>query len=158
MRCALGRREVKSSITGGRVRRDVKKEWFTGPTVLRDVGGPAGYTDHGIYHVTFRGSRTKLHRHGGSQILIGTGGRGSLETYERLARRGRGFSMRKTGTQKLAKGDIVHIPAGVLHAHGSSGKGDFSHIALNVSGRPGAPYRTWWYESDFESLATGLIS
>ena len=153
----LGKTAVKSTITGGRVRRDVKKQWFTGPTVLRDVGGPAGFKEHGIFHVTFRGSRTKLHRHGGSQILIATGGRGSLDTYERLAKRAGGFSIRRSSSQKLAKGDIVHIPAGALHTHGSSGRGEFSHIALNVSRRPGAPYRTWWYESDFESFASGLI-
>ena len=153
----LGKTAVKSTITGGRVRRDVKKQWFTGPTVLRDVGGPAGFKEHGIFHVTFRGSRTKLHRHGGSQILIATGGRGSLDTYERLAKRAGGFAIRRSSSQKLAKGDIVHVPAGALHTHGSSGRGEFSHIALNVSRRPGAPYRTWWYESDFESFASGLI-
>ena len=140
------------------MRRDVKPEWFTGPTVLRDVGAPAGFRDHGIFHVEFKGSRTKLHRHGGSQILIATGGRGTLDTYERLGRGGRGFGIRRASSRQLAKGDIVHIPSGVLHTHGSAGRGAFSHIALNVAGRPGARYRTWWYESDFESRASGLIS
>ena len=148
---------MKSSITGGVIRRDVKPEWFTGPVELRDVGGPAGFKDHGIYHVTFRGSRTKLHRHGSSQILIATGGRGSLDTYRRLPGRGRGFGIRRTSSQKLAKGDIVHVPPNTLHTHGSSGRGMFSHIALNVAARPGARYRTWWYESDLKSRASGLI-
>ena len=148
---------MKSSITGGVERKDVKPEWFTGPTVLRDVGGPAGFSAHGMFHVTFKGSRTKLHRHGGSQILVVTGGKGTLDTYKRLQGRGRGFAIKRQSSQPLSKGDIVHIPRGVLHTHGSAGKGTFSHIALNVSCKPGAAYKTWWYESDLKSRAYGLI-
>lgn len=126
---------------------------------MKDLSGRIGSPDQDIYHVHFEdGSRTALHAHNGNQVLIATRGRGSLEVFER-AGRGRGsFAIRRMSRTALAEGDIVHIPAGTLHAHGSvQRRGEFSHIAINIPPRRGAAYRTTWYESDLAREVTGVI-
>ena len=149
----------KTSINGRGDQRRVNPDWFTGRTWMKVLSGRIGARDQDMYHVHFEsGSRTKLHMHDGNQILIATGGRGSLETFRRYGTARRNFRIKRTKRIPLSKGDVVHIPAGVLHTHGSTDKGrTFSHIAINIIARKGSPYRTVWYESDFKSGATDVI-
>ena len=111
-----------------------------------------------MYHVHFEaGARTKLHRHDGSQILIVTEGRGSLEIYESDGAAGDVFGIRKQDATPLSSGDIVYIPAHTLHTHGSTDPAQtFSHIAINNLPCGVGEYMTEWYESD-SNRVTGRI-
>ena len=150
---------TKSNITGSGDRRAVNPGWFTGKTWMKVLSEKIGSKDQDIYHVHFEGgSRTKLHKHDGNQVLVCTKGRGSLVTYEKTGGGRDRFGIRKTQTVRLAPGDIVHIPAGTLHTHGSTGNGaEFAHIAINVLQRKGAAYKTVWYESDYRTEVSGTV-
>ena len=64
--------------------KKVKKDYFTGPVMLREISGITKPAEHDIYHVIFKKSaRTKLHFHTGGQMLIVTKGRGSLVCYKK---------------------------------------------------------------------------
>jgi hypothetical protein len=53
---------------------------------------------------------------------------------------------------------VAYIPKGTLHTHGSADKKNvFSHIAINIIPAKNREYRTTWYESDFKTLASGII-
>ncbi len=149
----------KSNISGTGDRRRVNPDWFTGPVWMKVISEKIGSKDQDIYHVHFDdGSRTKLHLHNGNQVLIVTGGRGSLEIFEREGSSRTNFGIRRTQRIALRNGDVVHIPSKTLHTHGSTYKGEtFSHIALNVLPKRGAQYQTVWHESDFKAMATGII-
>ena len=152
----------KANINGKSNLRKVDPNWFTGRTWMRSVSDVIGSEGHDMYHVHFEsGSRTKLHAHNGDQILMATKGAGSLEVFEKLDGSRRRFAIRRTRTVKLSAGDVVYIPAGMLHTHGSvDKKRTFSHVAINVlPGRRGgnASYKTIWYESDFERSVSAII-
>ena len=108
--------------------------------------------DQDIYHVHFeKGSRTKIHTHNGNQVLIGVKGKGSLEIFKKIGSAKTNFKIKKTERLSLNEGDMVHIPAGTLHTHGSIDKKKaFSHIAINILPRKKAAYKTVWYESEFK--------
>ena len=148
----------KASIRGGGRARRADPRWFTGAVRMDALSGTIGARGQDLYHVRFaRGARTKLHAHDGDQILVATGGRGVLETFRRYGRSRSRFRIRRTGRMALAGGDVVRIPAGALHAHGSAGASAFSHIAINIHAGRRASYGTAWYESDFAAEASGPI-
>lgn len=149
----------KSNIYTSRDKRKVNPDWFTGKVYMRDISTKIKSREQNVYHVYFaNGSKTKLHKHDGSQILIATAGTGSLEIFRRSGTSKENFKIKKIGKISLHKGDTVYIPAGVLHAHGSTSKRQtFSHIAINIFAKKNNEYKTSWYESDFKSKATRLI-
>ena len=149
----------KSNIFGSSDKRNVNPNWFTGKTWMKVVSEKIKSKEQDIYHVHFeKGSRTKLHLHNGSQILIATKGKGSLELFKRYGKSQRNFKIKKVQSLRLNEGDIVYIPAKTLHTHGSiNGKKTFSHIAINILPKVKSTYKTDWYESDFKSLATEKI-
>ena len=116
-------------------------------------------TDQDIYHVHFeKGSRTKMHAHNGNQVLVGVKGKGSLEIFKKRGSAKSNFKIKKTERLSLNEGDIVHIPAGTLHTHGSiDKKKEFSHIAINILPRKKSEYKTVWYESDFKTKVSEII-
>ncbi|RNJ77059.1 MAG: cupin domain-containing protein [Nitrosopumilus sp. D6] len=134
----------KTSIYGKSQQRSVNPDWFTGKTWMKVLSKKIKSKRQDMYHVHFeRRSRTKLHKHDGDQILIGTRARAN-------------FAIKKTQRITINDGDVVYIPAGMLHTHGSTGPETFSHIAINILGRS-KQYKTTWYESDFKSTTTGII-
>lgn len=149
----------KSNIYGSDDKRTVNLHWFTGKTWMKVLSKKIKSKEQDIYHVHFeKGSRTKLHEHNGSQILIATKGNGSLEMFKRHGTKKKDFKIRKTETVKLKEGDIVYIPAKTLHTHGSvNKKKTFSHIAINIRPTKKSKYITVWYESDFKSRVTDKI-
>lgn len=150
----------KSNINHRTKLRKINPAWFTGKTWIKPVSDVIGATGHDIYHVHFEGgSRTKLHTHNGDQILIVTRGEGSLILFEaKDASQKHDFHIKKTKVTKLVEGDIVNIPKGVLHTHGSTNTGEtFSHVAFNILPRKNAAYKTTWYESDFKSRVYDII-
>ena len=138
--------------------KKVKNDYFTGPVTLRDISGITKPTEHDIYHVMFKKSaRTKLHSHTGGQMLIVSKGRGSLVYYKKTSNGISKFKISKTKTINLTSGDVVYIPAKMLHTHGSTRKNSiFSHLAVNFYLKNQKPI-TVWYESDLRSNVTSKI-
>ena len=149
----------KTSIFGKNDKRQVNPDWFTGKTWMKVLSEKIKSVDQDVYHVHFeKGSRTKLHEHNGNQVLIAVKGKGSLEIFKKYGKNKKEFKIKKKEKITLNEGDIVHIPAKVLHTHGSiDKKKEFSHIAINILPRKNAEYKTVWYESDFKSQVTKII-
>jgi len=149
----------KSNIQGTNDKRNVNPDWFTGKTWMKVLSEKIKSQDQDIYHVHFeKGSRTKLHKHDGNQVLIGVKGEGSLEIFKKYGTTKNNFKIKKIQKISLNEGDIVHIPAKTLHTHGSiDKKKEFSHIAINILPRKNAIYKTEWYESDFKTKVSKII-
>ena len=86
-----------------------------------------------IGNVTFEPKcRNNWHIHhadqGGGQILLVTAGKGWYQQWGKPA-------------QALQAGDVVHIPAGVMHWHGAASDSWFQHLAIEV---PGVNTHTQW--------------
>ena len=147
----------KANITTAPIKK-VKKDYFTGPVILREISGITKPAEHDIYHVIFKKSaRTKLHFHTGGQMLIVTRGKGSLVYYKKMSSGISKFKILKTKTVNLTSVDVVYIPAKILHTHGSiSKKSVFSHLAVNFYSKNRKPV-TIWYESDLRSNVTSKI-
>ena len=149
----------KTNIFGTGDQRKVNPDWFTGKTWMKVLSEKIKSKDQDIYHVHFeKGSRTKLHQHDGNQVLIATKGKGSLEIFKKYGTTKSNFKIKLIEKILLNEGDIVHIPAKILHTHGSiDKKKTFSHIAINILPRKNASYKTTWYESDFKSKVLEII-
>jgi len=148
----------KGNISSAPVKK-VKKDYFTGPVTLREISGITKPNEHDMYHVIFKKSaRTKLHFHTGAQMLIVTKGKGSLVYYKKTSGRILKFKISKTKTVNLTSGDVVYIPAKILHTHGSVKKNSvFSHMAINFYPKKNQKPKTEWYESDLRSNVTSKI-
>ena len=138
--------------------KKVKKDYFTGTVTLREISGITKPAEHDIYHVIFKKlARTKIHSHTGGQMLIVTRGKGSLVYYKKTSGGISKFKISKTRTINLTSGDVVYIPAKILHTHGSIRKNSvFSHLAVNFYSKNRKPV-TIWYESDLRSNVTSKI-
>ena len=149
----------KSNINGSTDKRNVNPEWFTGKTWMKVLSEKIKSKDQDIYHVHFeKGSKTKLHFHNGNQVLMAIKGKGSLEIFKKYGNNKSEFKIKRTERINLNQGDIVHIPAKILHTHGSiDKKKEFSHIAINILPKKNSTYKTTWYESDFKSKVTKII-
>ena len=149
----------KTNIFGTEDQRKVNPDWFTGKTWMKVLSEKIKSKDQDIYHVHFeKGSRTKLHQHDGNQVLIATKGKGSLEIFKKYGTTKSNFKIKLIERILLNEGDIVQIPAKILHTHGSiDKKKTFSHIAINILPRKNALYKTTWYESDFKSKVLEII-
>jgi quercetin dioxygenase-like cupin family protein len=66
------------------------------------------------------GATTGWHSHDCDQILIVTAGTG--------------FIANERGEHEMTVGDVVHIPAGEYHAHGTTADTGMSHIAITTVG------------------------
>lgn len=75
-------------------------------------------------------ARNSWHSHPGGQTLIATAGKGY-------------YQEKGKPIQVLNPGDVVAIPADVVHWHGAAPDSGFTHIAINTKVHLGA---TQWYE------------
>jgi len=148
----------KGNISSAPVKK-VKKDYFTGTVTLREISGVTKPNEHDLYHVIFKKSaRTKLHFHTGAQMLIVTKGKGSLVYYKKTSGGISKFKISKTKIVNLTSGDVVYIPAKILHTHGSVRKNSvFSHIVVNFYPNKNKKPKTVWYESDLRSNVTSKI-
>ena len=110
-------------------------DYFTGKTYLasltqnKELNCP-------IFNVTFEpGCRNNWHSHSGGQILIAVGGKGYYQAKGETAR-------------LLSPGDVVEIPANVVHWHGASPDSWFSHLAIETNAQTNE--NTWLEEVDDE--------
>ncbi|MBI5147415.1 MAG: cupin [Thaumarchaeota archaeon] len=139
--------------------RKINPNWFTGKVHMIEISDVINSKEQHIYHVYFEnGAKTKLHAHNGNQILIVTKGNGALETFSKKEHKKNGFGIKRTQKVSLNLGDVVYIKKGTLHTHGSADKKNiFSHIAINIIPTKNKEYKTTWHESDFKTLASGII-
>ena len=87
---------------------------FTGRDITRQVLLPES-KEYEVNIINFgKGVRNKFHAHDYEQILIVTAGKGVVATEKE--------------SKTVTVGDIVLIPAGEKHWHGSGGDTEFSHI------------------------------
>ena len=92
-----------------------------------------------IANVTFEpGCRNNWHSHTGGQILVATAGRGYYQEEGKPAR-------------ELHPGDVVEIPADVIHWHGAAPDSWFSHLAIEAN--PQINENTWLGPVDDEQYA-----
>ncbi len=92
-----------------------------------------------VSNVTFEpGCRNNWHSHSGGQLLIVTAGRGYYQAQGRPAR-------------ELHPGDVVEIPADVVHWHGAAPDSWFAHLAVEVN--PQSNRNTWLGPVDDEQYA-----
>ena len=145
-------------------RKEVKKDYFTGPVILQDISRITKSTEHDLYHVNFTpGAGTKLHSHTGGQTLIVTKGGGTLVYYKKIGKGITKFKIEQTQRINLSRGDVVYIPPKILHTHGAWRKiprpkgAVFSHIAINFYPKKNEKPKTEWYESDLRSNVTSKI-
>ena len=150
---------MKKSTVLSSLTKKVKSEYFTGPVKIYDISSVTKPKEHDMYHVIFKkSSRTKLHYHTGGQLLIVTGGKGSLIIYNKKDKDVSKFQISKTRTINLNVSDVVYIPRKTLHTHGSVKNDEiFSHIALNFFPTKNKKPQTVWFESDLRSNVMGKI-
>jgi quercetin dioxygenase-like cupin family protein len=93
---------------------------FTGSEVARQVLLPDSQ-ENVVNVVHFgKGVRNKFHTHDCEQILIISAGKGVVATEKE--------------ERVVTVGDIVLIPAGEKHWHGSNGESAFSHVFVSKKG------------------------
>ena len=97
------------------------KEIFTNTTWVKMLHtDDDGAFDTQVYNVTFEpAARTFWHSHPGGQILLITEGTGYYQEKDKAA-------------QPLKPGDVVAIPADVVHWHGAAPDSQFVHIGMST--------------------------
>jgi quercetin dioxygenase-like cupin family protein len=113
------------------VAKTLQEKNFTGDFTMRKLPEEAN-SEEEIYFVEFRkGCKTRPHIHMSEQILVVTEGKGIVVFVEKMdlnELNGNAGISRKE--YEINKGDIVRIPAGLVHWHGAIKDNDFSHIAV----------------------------
>ncbi len=97
-----------------------------------------------ISNVTFEpGCRNNWHSHTGGQILVVVGGKGYYQAKGEPAR-------------LLLRGDVVEIPANVVHWHGAAPDSWFSHLAIETN--PQYNQNTWLEAVDDEQYKKATVA
>jgi len=97
-----------------------------------------------VSNVTFEpGCRNNWHSHTGGQILVVVGGKGYYQAKGEPAR-------------LLLPGDVVEIPANVVHWHGAAPDSWFSHLAIETN--PQISKNTWLEPVDDEQYKKATAS
>ena len=95
-------------------------QYFIGQAYLAPISDNSQLGTH-ISNVTFEPAcRNNWHSHTGGQLLIVTAGRGYYQEKGKAAR-------------ELRPGDVVEIPANVVHWHGAAPDNWFSHLAVECN-------------------------
>ncbi len=113
------------------VAKTLQEKNFTGDFTMRKLPEEAN-SEEEIYFVEFRkGCKTRPHIHMSEQILVVTEGKGIVVFVEKMdPNESNGDAGISTKEYEINKGDIVRIPAGLVHWHGAIKDNDFSHIAV----------------------------
>jgi 4-carboxymuconolactone decarboxylase len=111
------------------------KDKFTGDFIIKNVLDKNDSNEQEMYHVTFKGGcRTRPHIHASEQILIATEGRGIVVFAKRIMIDPDDITKTEITIEKtvmMEKGDVICIPAFMLHWHGCKDRNeDFTHIAV----------------------------
>lgn len=120
----------------------IEGENFNGTAYLQRLMTDSDNFDVVVSDVIFNpAARNSWHSHPGGQILIATSGKGC-------------YQEKGKPIQILNPGDVVAIPANVVHWHGAMPASEFSHIAINTQVHLGA---TQWYEPVSEDEYKGNL-
>jgi quercetin dioxygenase-like cupin family protein len=111
------------------------KDKFTGDFIIKNVLDINDSHEQEMYHVTFKnGCRTRPHIHASDQVLIATEGNGIVVFAKRIMIDPDDITKTEIEIEKtvlIEKGDVICIPAFILHWHGCRNKNeDFTHIAI----------------------------
>jgi len=94
---------------------------FIGEVLRQNLVADADATLLRVTSVTFvNGARNRWHRHTTDQVLVATAGRGIVANEQQEWR--------------LSPGNVVLVPAGERHLHGSEVDADFSHLSILTPG------------------------
>jgi quercetin dioxygenase-like cupin family protein len=109
----------------------VQEKNFTGKFVMRKLVEEPN-SEEEIYYVEFKkGCKTRPHVHMSEQTLFVTDGVGTVVFVEKIDLDKLGSNVGLARKEyDLIKGDIVRIPAGLVHWHGALEDKDFSHVAV----------------------------
>lgn len=100
-------------------------DYFTGVAWIKTLVPATDQTDCTVSDVTFEpGARNNWHTHPNGQILVATAGTGYYQE--------KGKSI-----QLLRAGEAVNIAPDVVHWHGATPNGRFTHLAINPNVRKG---------------------
>ncbi|HZB79641.1 MAG TPA: cupin domain-containing protein [Nitrososphaera sp.] len=124
---------------------------------IREIIDAKTSQEQEVYYVTFKkGCRTRPHIHASDQTLVAVKGRGIVILVDKIEINSDGKSafikplLERSSSPpsvvELAEGDVVCVPAGILHWHGAlENKGDesehFSHLAI----RKRSDVETIWF-------------
>lgn len=104
----------------------INNDYFSGEAWLQMLVTDKENFDVTIGNVVFEsGVRNNWHSHPGGQILLCTDGEGYYQE------KGQPISL-------LQKGDVVEIQPDVVHWHGATPNGEFTHIALTTQAHKGS--------------------
>lgn len=111
------------------------KDKFTGDFIIKNVLDINDSNEQEMYHVTFKnGCRTRPHIHASDQVLIATEGNGIVVFAKRIMIDPDDITKTEIEIEKtilIEKGDVICVPAFILHWHGCRNKNeDFTHIAI----------------------------
>jgi quercetin dioxygenase-like cupin family protein len=116
-------------------------DYFTGTAWVKILLSSDAELPTQIYDVTFEpGARNHWHSHPGGQILIVTQGKGY-------------YQEKGKPRQVICRGDVVRIPADVVHWHGATADSAMTHIAIIPNTQPGTV--AWMQAVTDEEYAEG---
>ena len=115
--------------------REKYKDKFTGDFRIKNILDKDDSSEQEMYYVTFKnGCKTRPHIHASDQILIATEGKGIVVFAKRIMVDPDMITKSEIEIKKtvmMEKGDVICIPAFMLHWHGSEDRNeDFTHIAI----------------------------
>ncbi len=100
-------------------------DYFTGVAWVKELVSASGPVDCVVGDVTFEpGARNNWHSHPSGQILVATAGTGYYQEKGQPA-------------QLLHPGEAVSIAPNVVHWHGATANGPFTHLAINPNASKG---------------------
>ena len=111
------------------------RDKFTGEFEIKRILNYSVPIEQEMYYVTFKsGCITRPHIHMSEQILVATKGRGIVVIAEKADihnTNNTNIGLERVREIRMEEGDVVCVPTGSLHWHGSAEKNkDFSHIAI----------------------------
>jgi len=127
--------QKKSIVSTKDESREKYKDKFTGDFQIKSILDKDDSSEQEMYYVTFKsGCKTRPHIHASDQILIATEGKGVVVFAKRILIEPDEITKTEIEIEKtvmMEKGDVICIPAFMLHWHGSiDKKEDFAHIAI----------------------------
>jgi quercetin dioxygenase-like cupin family protein len=110
-------------------KKKASSDYFNGNVVIREVYNENNSQDQELYFVEFlNGALTTIHFHETEQILIPVYGKGVVGEIKKNSVLD--FDLDDITLNSLDSGEIVSIPANILHFHGALPQQNFTHIAF----------------------------
>jgi quercetin dioxygenase-like cupin family protein len=120
----------------------VAKDYFTGNAWVNALVSSEDPFNTAVYNVSFEpGARNHWHVHPAGQVLLVTDGVGY-------------FQQQGEEIKVICKGDVVKIPAGIVHWHGASPNSAMTHIAITfIKGGASVEWLDAVTENEYNNIA-----